>query len=38
MIDAFLHAALVMTTLILLTAVGGLVNRIGGLVNLGLES
>ena len=38
MIDAFLHAALLMTTPILLAAIGGLVNRIGGLVNLGLES
>ena len=38
MIDAFLHAALMMTTPILLAAIGGLVNRIGGLVNLGLES
>jgi ABC-type uncharacterized transport system permease subunit len=37
-IDAFLHAALLMTTPILLAAIGGLVNRIGGLVNLGLES
>jgi ABC-type uncharacterized transport system permease subunit len=37
-IDAFLHAALIMTTPILLAAIGGLVNRIGGLVNLGLES
>ena len=38
MIDAFLHAALMMTTPILLAAIGGLVNRLGGLVNLGLES
>jgi len=37
-IDAFLHAALMMTTPILLAAIGGLVNRLGGLVNLGLES
>ena len=37
MIDAFLHAALMMTTSILLAAIGGLVNRIGGLVNLGLD-
>ena len=37
MIDAFLHAAILMTTPILLAAIGGLVNRIGGLVNLGLE-
>ena len=38
MIDLFLHAAILMTTPILLAAIGGLVNRIGGLVNLGLES
>jgi simple sugar transport system permease protein len=38
MIDAFLHAAVLMTTPILLAAIGGLINRIGGLVNLGLES
>src|SRR5208283_5660238 len=38
MIDAFLHAAMLMTTPILLAAIGGLVNRIGGLVNIGLES
>jgi general nucleoside transport system permease protein len=37
-IDLFLHAAILMTTPILLAAIGGLVNRIGGLVNLGLES
>jgi simple sugar transport system permease protein len=37
-IDAFLHAAVLMTTPILLTAIGGLVNRIGGLVNIGLEA
>ena len=36
--DAFLHAAMLMTTPILLAAIGGLVNRIGGLVNIGLES
>ncbi len=36
MIDPFLHAAILMTTPILLAAIGGLVNRIGGLVNLGL--
>jgi simple sugar transport system permease protein len=34
----FLHAALTMTTPILLAALGGLVNRLGGLVNLGLEA
>jgi len=38
MIDLFLHAAMLMTTPILLTAIGGMVNRIGGLVNIGLES
>ena len=38
MIDPFLHAAMLMTTPILLAAIGGLINRIGGLVNLGLES
>ena len=37
MIDAFLHAAMLMTTPILLAAIGGLINRIGGLVNLGLS-
>jgi simple sugar transport system permease protein len=37
-IDLFLHAAILMTTPILLAAIGGLVNRIGGIVNLGLES
>jgi simple sugar transport system permease protein len=37
-IDDFLHAGLVMTTPILLAALGGLINRIGGLVNLGLEA
>jgi general nucleoside transport system permease protein len=38
MIDLFLHAALLMTTPILLTAIGGMVNRVAGLVNIGLES
>jgi ABC-type uncharacterized transport system permease subunit len=38
MIDPFIHAALLMTTPILLASIGGLVNRIGGLVNIGLES
>lgn len=38
MMDAFLHAAVLMTTPILLAAIGGLVNRIGGLVNIGLEA
>jgi len=37
-IDDFLAAAILMTTPILLAALGGLINRIGGLVNLGLES
>lgn len=38
MIDDLLHAAVLMTTPILLAALGGLINRIGGLVNLGLEA
>jgi general nucleoside transport system permease protein len=38
MINLFLHAALLTTTPILLAAIGGFVNRMGGLVNLGLES
>ena len=38
MIDAFIRAAMLMTTPILLAAIGGLVNRIGGLIILGLES
>jgi ABC-type uncharacterized transport system permease subunit len=38
MIDPFIEAALLMTTPLLLAAIGGLVNRIGGLVNIGLES
>lgn len=38
MIDLFLHAAILMTTPILLAAIGGLINRIGGIVNIGLES
>ena len=37
MINLFLHAALLTTTPILLAAIGGFVNRMGGLVNLGLE-
>jgi ABC-type uncharacterized transport system permease subunit len=37
-IDLFIHAAMLMTTPILLAAIGGLVNRIGGIVNLGLEA
>jgi ABC-type uncharacterized transport system permease subunit len=38
MTDLFLHAAMLTTTPILLAAIGGFVNRIGGLVNLGLEA
>lgn len=38
MIDNIIHAAIVMTTPVLLAALGGLVNRIGGLVNIGLDS
>ncbi|HTR15235.1 MAG TPA: ABC transporter permease [Roseiarcus sp.] len=38
MINLFLHAALLTTTPILLAGIGGFVNRMGGLVNLGLES
>ena len=38
MINLFLHAAILMTTPILLAAIGGLINRIGGIVNIGLES
>jgi simple sugar transport system permease protein len=38
MIDSFIQAALLMTTPLLLAAIGGLVNRVGGLVNIGLES
>jgi ABC-type uncharacterized transport system permease subunit len=38
LINLFLHAALLTTTPILLAAIGGFVNRMGGLVNLGLES
>jgi len=37
-IDNIIHAAFVMTTPILLAALGGLINRIGGLVNIGLDS
>ena len=37
MIDNVIHAAIVMTTPMLLAAIGGLVNRVGGLVNIGLE-
>jgi general nucleoside transport system permease protein len=38
MIDNILHSAVLMTTPILLAAMGGLLNRVGGLVNIGLES
>lgn len=38
MIDFVLAAAFLMTTPILLAAIGGLVNRVAGLVNIGLES
>ncbi len=38
MIDNVIHAAVVMTTPVLLAALGGLVNRIAGLVNIGLDS
>ena len=36
--NLFIHAAMLTTTPILLAAIGGFVNRMGGLVNLGLES
>lgn len=38
MIDYIIHAAVVMTTPVLLAALGGLINRVGGLVNIGLDS
>jgi general nucleoside transport system permease protein len=38
MIDNVIYAAIVMTTPVLLAALGGLVNRVGGLVNIGLDS
>ena len=38
MIDNVVHAAIVMTTPVLLAAIGGLVNRVGGIVNIGLDS
>ena len=38
MIDNVVHAAIVMTTPVLLAAIGGLVNRVGGFVNIGLDS
>lgn len=36
MIDNIIHSALIMTTPVLLAALGGLINRVGGLVNIGL--
>lgn len=38
MIDNVIHAALIMTTPVLLAALGGLINRVGGIVNIGLDS
>jgi ABC-type uncharacterized transport system permease subunit len=38
MIENIIHAAIVMTTPVLLAALGGLINRVGGLVNIGLDS
>ena len=38
MIGYVIASAMLMTTPILLAAIGGLVNRVGGLVNIGLES
>ena len=38
MIANIIHAALIMTTPVLLAAIGGLINRTGGLVNIGLDS
>ena len=38
MIDNVLAAATLLTTPLLLTAIGGLINRLGGIVNIGLES
>jgi general nucleoside transport system permease protein len=37
-IDAIIDSALVMTTPLLLAAIGGMLNRIGGIVNIGLEA
>ncbi len=38
MLEDLLRAALLMTTPVLLAAIGGLLNRVGGIVNIGLES
>ena len=38
MIDNLIHAAILMTTPVLLAALGGLINRTGGIVNIGLDS
>lgn len=38
MIDDIIHAAFVMTTPVLLAALGGLVNRTAGIVNIGLDA
>ena len=38
MIDNVIFAAIVMTTPVLLAAIGGLINRVGGIVNIGLDS
>ena len=38
MIDAILDSAFLVTTPLLLTAIGGMLNRLGGLVNIGVEA
>lgn len=38
MIENVLYSAVVMTTPVLLAALGGLINRIGGMVNIGLDA
>ncbi|HEY1719720.1 MAG TPA: ABC transporter permease [Magnetospirillaceae bacterium] len=38
MIDAILGSAFLVSTPLLLTAIGGMLNRIGGIVNIGLEA
>lgn len=38
MIDNLIHAAILMTTPVLLAALGGLINRTGDIVNIGLDS